>query len=187
MSQLVFSMCWNPKEVGSKVRENGCVSKARASRTREKVSFSYILPAEGMVQIKCVSSCLRSHIKGVCLLPQRTALEVDSSTSSKKLLTGVPSISELQFTPDAVKLTVDNHHHKHSLSCELSQGRAPLTHHQSDFIQALLDELISLLSLHTKHATLVYRVFYRSLGDPQSNHITEKSHSSTDGDVFIAA
>lgn len=77
-----------------------------------------------------------------------------------------PPISELQFIPDAVKLTVDNRHRKHSLSCELRQGRVPMAHNQSDFTAAPLDELISLLSLHTEHVTLIYRVPYRSPGDP---------------------
>lgn len=78
-----FSVCvgipkkWVPKP------ERMDVSARRGQAGKEKNFLSYILPAEGMVQIKGVSSCLRSHIKGVCLLPQRTALEVDSSTSNQ--------------------------------------------------------------------------------------------------------
>lgn len=63
-----------------------------------------------------------------------------------------------------------------------------MAHNQSDFTPAPLDELISLLSLHPEHVTLIYRVPYRSPGDPPpSNHITEKSHSSIDADAFVAA
>lgn len=62
-----------------------------------------------------------------------------------------------------------------------------MAHNQSGFTPAPLDELISLLSLHTEHVTLIYRGPYRRPGDPPSNHITEKSHSNIDADAFVAA
>lgn len=75
------------------------------------------LPAEGMAQIKRVSSHLKVRIKDVCLPVSKvnTRSEVTYFKPSKKSLTGVPSISGLKFTQDVVKLTTKNSHHSNLL------------------------------------------------------------------------
>jgi hypothetical protein len=58
MSQLFFSTCWNPEEVGSNANEGiDLLARARASRQRKRASFLlpcplYRLPAKGVVQLE---------------------------------------------------------------------------------------------------------------------------------------
>ena len=58
MSQLVFSISWNPEEVGSNASEGmDLLVRVRACRHKKKESFLlpcplYGLPAEGAVHIK---------------------------------------------------------------------------------------------------------------------------------------
>ena len=68
MSQLVFSICWNPEEVGSNASE-GMDLLARQEKQAKTKSISLLpcpfivsLPAEGMAQIKYVSSHLKIPI-----------------------------------------------------------------------------------------------------------------------------
>lgn len=63
MSQLVFSLHWNPIDVGSNARRGiGLSSKERASTQGAQASFFHVLTrasAGGMARIKGVSSCLK--------------------------------------------------------------------------------------------------------------------------------
>jgi hypothetical protein len=48
MSQLVFSICWNPEEVGSNASEGiDLLARVRASRQEERASFFQV---EAVVQ-----------------------------------------------------------------------------------------------------------------------------------------
>lgn len=70
MSQLVFSICWNPEEAGSNASEgrNMLARRRQAGQEQKLPSVSlYRLPAESVAQIKGVSSCLKIRFKGVCL------------------------------------------------------------------------------------------------------------------------
>lgn len=84
-----------------------CARMERESRQRAKASFCVLTLASStrMAQIKSMSSST-SRSKVSIFLPQRYRLEVDSPTSNqaKISLTGVSSISGLQFIPDIVKL-----------------------------------------------------------------------------------
>lgn len=65
VSQLVFSRCWNPK-VGSKASEGMGMLPRREQTGKEQVSFFHVsprLPAEGVAQMKGVSSHLKILIK----------------------------------------------------------------------------------------------------------------------------
>lgn len=76
MSQLVFSICWNAEEVYSSASEVLGDGLARQGQTGKEqnpppsVSLCK-LPAEGMVQVKGVSSCLWILMKDVCLPPSK--------------------------------------------------------------------------------------------------------------------
>ena len=67
MSQLVFSICQNPEEVGSNASEEmELPAKARASRQNASFLFPYLLhrlQTEGVVQIKGESHLKRSRLK----------------------------------------------------------------------------------------------------------------------------
>lgn len=57
-------------------------------------------PAEGVVQTEGVPSSFNSRIKGMCVV-----------FLSQDWIASVPSMSELQFVPDVVKLTTTESHH----------------------------------------------------------------------------
>jgi hypothetical protein len=63
MSQLVFSTCWNPENVGCNGTEGmDLLAKEKAGRQRESFLLScpsYKLPADGVTWIKGASSHLR--------------------------------------------------------------------------------------------------------------------------------
>lgn len=76
MSPLVFRICWNTEEVYSSASEGLGDVLARQGQTGKdqnpppSVSLCK-LPAEGMVQVKGVSSCLWILMKDVCLPPSK--------------------------------------------------------------------------------------------------------------------
>lgn len=76
MSQLVFSVCWNPEEVYCRATEGLGDVLARQGQTGKEQNPPPLvslckLPAEGVVQVKGVSSCLWILMKDVCLPPSK--------------------------------------------------------------------------------------------------------------------
>ena len=60
MTQLFFSICWNPEEIGAKTSEGKLASESESKQAKRE-SFLllcpfYRLPAEGVAQIKGESS-----------------------------------------------------------------------------------------------------------------------------------
>jgi hypothetical protein len=98
MSLLVFSICWNPKEVGFKTRQGtNFPGKVRARRLRAKAPFFHIvlcrLPPAGAGHLK------RSQL--------RVSLPT-SHDSIKKNLSKVYPVTWVWLVPDVVKLTTTN-------------------------------------------------------------------------------
>ena len=107
MSQLVYSICWNSKEVGSNASEEmDLLARARASRQREKLPLSCPLsglPAEGVAQIGGRSSYIKRSGLKVCVFPpQGSRLEIDFPTLNglikQKYLPGMPIHFFLYFS-----------------------------------------------------------------------------------------
>ncbi|CAO2643094.1 hypothetical protein LEMLEM_LOCUS26503 [Lemmus lemmus] len=70
LHQLVFSICWNPKEVGYNSGEGMDVLAKRGQAVKEEENLPspmslYRLPAEVVVQVRGVSSHLKVCIKGL--------------------------------------------------------------------------------------------------------------------------
>lgn len=72
------------------------------------------LPAEDVVQVKSVSSCLKVRVKGKYPLTLKvyTRNEPTHFKLSKNTLLDVPSISKLQLISDIVRRTTKNSHLK---------------------------------------------------------------------------
>ena len=97
MSQLIFYVCWNLEEVGSNGSGGDVLAIWQQAGKEQKLLSSmllYRLQEEGMSHIKGMFSCFKIWTKDPCLpaprsgsrwvfLPQRSRLEVDSSTSNQ--------------------------------------------------------------------------------------------------------
>ena len=96
VSQLVFSVCWNPKEAGSNASEGmDVLARQEQGEKEQKLPFSvslYRLPAEGMAQthITYVSLHIKIWIKCVYLLTSKvwTRMGIPHFNSSWKPLMG---------------------------------------------------------------------------------------------------
>lgn len=103
MSQPVFSIHLNLKEVDSKGKED-LVARQEETDKKQKLPSSvslHRLPADDMNQIRGRSSCLK-----------RSGLEVDLPTSYQaKFLNSVSHLGIL-LIPDMVKLTTKSHQRK---------------------------------------------------------------------------
>lgn len=82
ISQLVFSLCWNPKEVDFNANKGMDILGSHGKTSKEqKLSSSmsiYRLKAEDIFQIQVVPSHPRSRAKVYVFLPQWSGLEVES-------------------------------------------------------------------------------------------------------------
>lgn len=126
------------KQASMPVKEWMCQQGEGQEGKEQKLPSVFLsrLLAEAMVHFKGMSFCLQVWNKDVCLptsrsgskscvfLSQRSALEVDSPPSKQsENLSGVPSISGLQFISDMVKLTIRNSNYSQLpifiLFCEL--------------------------------------------------------------------
>ena len=70
LSWLVFSIYWNPKEVGSCSQEGTEMRTRWGPETNEPkppLRCLYSLPAQGVAEVKGVSAGIMHWIKGVCL------------------------------------------------------------------------------------------------------------------------
>jgi hypothetical protein len=128
MSQtLVFSRWWNPKDVGSHALEETDVLTRWEQAGKEQNLLSstllYGFLAESVARLEvCLPFKIRT--KGKCLPASKSISEVWPPTievwthlkPSRISVTGVPSISELKFVPDIVKVTTKNSHHTPSTS-----------------------------------------------------------------------
>ena len=82
ISQLVFGLCWNPKEVDFNANKGmdtlGSHGKTSGEQKLSSFMSIYRLPAENIFQIQIVPSHLRCRGRVYIFLPQRSGLEVES-------------------------------------------------------------------------------------------------------------
>lgn len=78
VSQLIFSMCWNPEDVGSNASE-GKDALTKQGQTGKEQIFFISLCSRRKCGPSCLPVCLNIWIKGVCLPESRSKLRAVSS------------------------------------------------------------------------------------------------------------
>lgn len=69
VSQLVFCLCWDPKEVSSNAREGVDVLTRQGQAVEQSFLLPlslYTCPPKSVAQIKFMHSCLKFWMKGMC-------------------------------------------------------------------------------------------------------------------------
>lgn len=125
MSQLIFSICWNPEEIGSNANEGLDELTKKWAHKRWTKWFLFICPYSLSTAVvppplypdqRCVFFSLKLFVNGIGLpiskFQTRSGLLNMTLITSKNNVSHVcPPLLELKFIPVVIKLKIKNNHH----------------------------------------------------------------------------